>query len=145
MDNIGDISAVINRIVSDPSFAEMVGRIKGDSSASSEEISRDVSEKLPEVMAMLAPMMQESDEKAGTEPKNNAETENGRGGNVSSEKNGIIQKKYDKTKAEKLMTAIKPYLSKSRCEIIDKCVTVMQLTDVVSAFGGLENLFKSSD
>ena len=145
MDNTGELSAVINRIISDPSFAEMVGRIKGDSGTSSDEISRDLSSKLPDEMAMIAPMLQGSDEKTGTDTKSDAAPEKKDDTHTSEEKNGIIQKKYDKSKAEKLMTAIKPYLSKNRCEIIDKCVTVMQLTDVVSAFGGLENLFKSSD
>ena len=40
------------------------------------------------------------------------------------------------------MGALKPYLSRDRCEIIDKCVSVIQITDIVEALQGLEGLTK---
>jgi len=144
-----DLSAMINKIISDPSFAEMVGRVRGnDSSKSAEEISSDMASKLPDVMAMLAPMLS-SDTGSQNSGKQDESSENSDHSAKSEDaapnigtQNGIIQKKYDKVHAEKLLAAIKPYLSSSRCEIIDKCVSVMQITDVVNAFGGLESLLK---
>ncbi len=52
----------------------------------------------------------------------------------------LIPKKYDKARAEKLLYAIKPYLNPTRCAIIDKCVSVMQITDLMGALGGLEGM-----
>ena len=45
-------------------------------------------------------------------------------------------------KRNKLLSALKPYLSRNRCEIIDKCVSVIQITDIVEALQGLEGLTK---
>ena len=146
MYNTGDISSMINKIISDPSFAEMIGGMKGtESGKTAEEMSRDIASKLPDVMAMLAPMLSSSGD--GKKETDNIDPP-GEAGNKesasksSSGKSDMVSKKYDKAHAEKLLYAIKPYLSRNRCEIIDKCVSVMQITDVVNAFGGLEGLLK---
>ncbi len=52
----------------------------------------------------------------------------------------LLPKQYDKARAEKLLYAIKPYLNPTRCSIIDKCVSVMQITDLMGALGGLEGM-----
>jgi len=156
MDNMDDISSMISKIISDPSFGEMVGRVRGDESdKSADEMRGDIASKLPDVMAMLGPMLSGTDEhkndaKTGAssedmpEEKGTAERDK-KEGPEQRDKTGVIQKKYDKAHAEKLLYAIKPYLNRNRCEIIDKCMSVMQITDVVNAFGGLENLLKNSD
>ena len=153
MENIGDLSSIINKIIADPSFSEMVGRLKGDESEkTSDDIKADMTAKLPDIMAMITPMLGGSDNswtKDGTYNKSDdAENSTGNGDTKAfSDKHigSLVQKKYDKAHAEKLLYAIKPYLNKNRCEIIDKCVSVMQITDIVSAFGGLENLLKLGD
>ena len=134
-----DLSTIIGRIVQNPEFAEMVSSIKGEeNSGSSEDITKEMMSKLPDVIAMVSPILGGGDEK---EEKK---------GDVENQKESVVSanpllthqdkspKKYDKTRAEKLLCALKPYLNRERCEIIDKCVSVMQITDVVGAFQGLD-------
>lgn len=42
------------------------------------------------------------------------------------------------------MGALKPYLKPERQQIIDRCMSVMQLSDVMGAFGGLDGLIGKS-
>jgi len=122
----GDLSEMLKKIIENPEFAGMVGQLRGD--GDSESASREMLEKLPDVMEMVKPMLG-----AGTEEEH--------GEKVIENKNpNLVRKKYDKTRAEKLMIALKPYLSQNRCEIIDKCMSVLQIGDVMSVLGGLDGL-----
>ena len=152
MENKHDLTAMIQKIVQDPSFAGMVSELREDSSsASSGEISSEMMEKLPDVLSMLSPMLGSQDD-APQEKEENKKEEHGetRENTVQEKRKGmrieqILPKKYDKNKAEKLLHALKPYLSPSRCAIIDQCMSVMQLTDVMQALQGLEGLTKNSE
>ena len=123
-----DIASMISKIVQNPEFVGMVNELRGDGK-SPEATQKEMLEKLPEVVGMVAPMLGEED---GAQPHEK-----------SPSKTGQKQKKYDKVRATKLMQAIKPYLSGGRAEIIDKCVSVMELTDVVGSLGGLDGLLKT--
>ena len=41
------------------------------------------------------------------------------------------------------MSALKPYLSPERCTMIDKCMSVLQLGDVMTVLRGLDGLNKT--
>ncbi len=129
-----DLSSVIEKIVNNPEFAGMVSEIKGkDSPASSEDMSREMMKKLPDVMSMVSGMFGGS--------KNDGENKKSESTQVDAHPvANIIPAKYDKSKAERLLRALKPYLSGGRCEIIDRCLSVMQITDVMGAVRGLEGL-----
>ena len=131
-----DLSSVIRKIIENPEFAGMVSELRGDGNI--EGTSQEMLSKLPDVMAMVQPMIEaaESEEKKQN-PEGKEENWEKREKNIP-----ILPGKYDKTRAEKLMYALKPYLNPSRCEMIDKCISVMQLGDVMNVFGGLEGLIK---
>lgn len=142
MDNTGDISSMLGKIMSDPAFAEMVGRLKSESTSVDKSAGNSESKPSPEisnVMAASDPMLTESGNDAGTHIQEKSES--GRADNTEPHPRRF--NKHDKAQAEKLLYALKPYLNKNRCEIIDKCVSVMQITDIVSAFGGIEGLLKT--
>jgi len=138
MDNTGDISSMIGRIMSDPAFAEMVGRLKSENSSADSE-SKPAPE-ISDVMSTIEPILSGIGNDSGKHKQE--QSENNRPDQRENQQHRF--KKHDKAQAEKLLYALKPYLNKNRCEIIDKCVSVMQITDIVSAFGGIEGLLKTA-
>lgn len=145
----GDLTGMVEGIMKNPEFAELLNEIRGNSgNDSKKKITTDeMLSHLPEVMAMLGPIAgaatADSGDKVNAE-KNESETaENTEGKSV--EAASVLAKppkKYDKKRAERLMSALKPYLNPGRCEIVDKCLSVMQLTDVVETLQGMEELTK---
>ncbi len=139
-----DISSIITKIIQNPEFAEMVSGMKGDGE-SAKDVQREMLENLPQVMSMVSPLVGGN---SGGESEKSGDSGSSGGGdevketvktvNSPAKSTGKASGKYDKGKAEKLMYALKPYLSPERCRIIDRCVSLMQLSDVVEAFGGLE-------
>lgn len=146
----GDLSQMIQKIMQNPEFSNMVNELRGEMSGdkqsgtseqqsgvsgqrSNDDITAEMMSKLPDVMAMVSPLLGKSDSsKASDKPHDNSENH--------LEKGTKGHDKYDKARAEKLLYAIKPYLSQTRCEMIDKCVSVMQLGDIMGALGGVEGL-----
>ncbi len=129
MDN--DIGGIISKIIKNPEFAEMVKEIKG-SNESSGDVQKEMLDKLPEVMSMVSPLLSSSSETAESKGQN--------GEQVEQPKESKIGKKYDKGNAEKLMRALKPYLKPERQQMIDRCMSVMQLSDVVNTLGGIDGI-----
>ena len=134
-DNMPDISGMIEKIMQNPEFAGMVKELRGDGGTG--VVQGDIMSKLPEVMAMLSPML-------------GGQGKLGDGGQKEekSEKNSEIRHlksidRYDKTRATRLMSALKPYLSPERCTMIDKCMSVLQLGDVMTVLRGLDGLNKT--
>lgn len=154
MENNGDLSSMIQKIMQNPEFTNMVSELRGElggekrgdsrtestSNKSGEDISAEMMSHLPEVMAMVSPLLGT----LGKSDGNNSVNNSGDSHSKELSTQNPLPKKYDKAKAEKLLYAIKPYLSSTRCEIIDKCVSVMQLGDVMGALQGLEELTKSN-
>ena len=131
--NNEDISGIIKGIMQNPEFSKIVEGVRGEKKGGGEASTDEIMSKLPEVMAMLSPLLSEGTSDGKSAPKVNL----GGGGTSAIEK---IAGKYDRARGEKLLKALKPYLNKERCEIIDKCVSVMQLGDGVGSFGALEGL-----
>ncbi len=142
-----DISSIITKIIQNPEFAEMVSGMKGNGESAG-DVQREMLENLPGVMSMVSPLV--SGKSGGDESEKSGDSGSDNNGDDAKQTmktvgspakpSGKGSGKYDKGKAEKLMYALKPYLSPERCRIIDRCVSLMQLTDVVEAFGGLEGL-----
>ncbi len=131
-----EISSIIEKIIQNPEFAGMVSEIKGESEKNSPgDMSKEMMSKLPEVMSMVSSIF-------GGDKKASSDKDSGKTEQIKSMANNLHLNKYDKSKAEKLLYALRPYLSDSRCEIIDRCVSVMQITDVVGALQGLESFNK---
>lgn len=145
----GDLTGMVEGIMKNPEFAELLNEIRGSSGNDpKKKITTDeMLSHLPEVMAMLGPIAgaatADSSDKVNAE-KNESETAETTEGK-SVETASVLtkpSKKYDKKRAERLMSALKPYLNPGRCEIVDKCLSVMQLTDVVETLQGMEELTK---
>lgn len=127
-----DLSSVIEKIIKNPEFAGMVSELKGGERASTEDVSQEMMKKLPDVMNMVSSMFGGSEAKAES-PAESVATSVVDGAKPPSPR-------YDKGKAEKLLCALKPYLNSGRGEIIDRCLSVMQISDIARAIGGLEGI-----
>ena len=142
--NQEEISAAVGKILQNPDFAGLVRDLRGD-----QKESGDLMAQLPEVLARLEPILgsvealqpmqpihqsaesnHSSDSTAGEQPQPGPEA-------VLKESANPLRR-YDKARAEKLMSALKPYLKPERCEIIDRCMSAMQLTDVIGVLRELE-------
>lgn len=112
---------IFERIASNPDIIEKISSItKG--------ISQDSSyDSLPKIMEAIAPILEgnESDkksEKADTSPTKN----------TTNDLSAPLLKLSEKiTKNSKLLIALKPYLSRERCEIIDTVVKFAQVGDLM--------------
>ena len=141
-----DLSRMVEGILQNPEFTGIINELRGGTSGDAPPVSQgEILSRLPEVMAMLKPLVGET----GIPAENRGPEEKEAKPSPSEEKNAkaasvlpVLPQKYDKNRAEKLMAALKPYLNSNRCEIIDKCVSVMQITDVVEALHGIEGLAK---
>ncbi len=142
------IAQMVEQIMKNPEFTGIVNELRGasgDGSGSAPVSQTEILSRLPDVMAMLGPLIGPNNASAGgkteeipvqnTEPSPPKEE-------MSKAVSAFFPKKYDKNRAEKLMAALKPYLNPNRCEIIDKCVSVIQITDIVEALQGIEGLTK---
>ncbi|MBO5256834.1 MAG: hypothetical protein J6N32_13195 [Clostridia bacterium] len=141
---IPDLAGTVESIMSSPEFAGIINELRGGGDSGNTQApplaQEDILSRLPEVMAMLKPLVGTgaSAESSAPPPKTDPEPET-KPPEVKAV-SAILPKKYDKSRAEKLMAALKPYLSSNRCEIIDKCVSVMQITDVMEALQGIEGI-----
>lgn len=132
MSGSDDISAMISKIVQNPEFASLVNGLRGDQGEkSSDELAHEMEEKIPDAMKMLSQL---------TGGEKSEETQSGESKPESTIESKL--KNFDKAKAERLMLALKPYLSPERCAVIDKCMSVMNISDVIGALKGLEGLMK---
>ena len=130
---------MITKIIQNPEFAEMVNEIRG-SDADIESTKNEMMANLPGVLEMVSPLLggkEESSEKDSADEKRGDKSDDKKD---EAKETSAVPHKYDKGKAEKLMNALKPYLNSERCMIIDRCMSVLQLTDVVGAFGGIDKL-----
>jgi len=138
-----DLAGTVESIMSSPEFAGIINELRGGGDSGTTQApplaQEDILSRLPEVMAVLKPLVGTGNSaEPSVPPKTDPEPE--QKPPESKAVSAILPKKYDKSRAEKLMAALKPYLSSSRCEIIDKCVSVMQITDVMEALQGIEGI-----
>lgn len=135
----------VEHIMKSPELVGIINELRGsgDPSGDNAVSQTEILSHLPEVTAMLRPLL--GDTSADTAASTAEEVQDVQEvQDVRPVSAAPSPKKYDKARAEKLMSALKPYLSKNRCDMIDKCVSVIQLTDVVEALQGLEGLTKQS-
>ena len=106
-----NLESILSRVSSDPDLIKKIGEIArsgGDDS-------------IGEVMALISPLVSgESNENPDITEKNDA---------TVNKAASSIGKSISKNKA--LLVALKPYLSKERCEMIDHVVKLSQIADVI--------------
>lgn len=135
----GDLSQIVNKIMSNPEFGNLVNELKNSdlaagSSGGKEVSADDIMKKLPDVMGMLG--MNASGKEAHNDTEDQATPVSAVPQSIDSEKiEKAVKalKKMDNQKCEKLLGALKPYLSRERGEVIDKAVSVMKITDILGA------------
>lgn len=146
------LAQMVEQIMKNPEFTGIVNELRGasgDAPAASPVSQTEILSRLPDVMAMLGPLIGENNASSGGKPEDTPVTEAEKESPKPPEEepSGAVSafqpKKYDRNRAEKLMAALKPYLNPNRCEIIDKCVSVIQITDIVGALQGIEGLTKT--
>ncbi len=146
-----DISSMVEKIMKNPEFAGIVNELRGTEAGTQSEVTtNDMLSHLPEVVSMLKPFLGDSSSASSSGPDQATQTSDSDTPTSSAPEAQKVSapplpKKYDKSRAEKLMSALKPYLNSNRCEIIDRCVSVMQITDVMEALQGIEGITKMNN
>lgn len=139
-----DISEMIKGVMQNPEFAGLVKELRGDEGKNTSDIQSDIMSKLPEIMSMLGPMVNGQSDSRKNENNTKSSKDEGRADPGAAK---LLKKldKFDKTKATRLMSAIKPYLSRERCDMIDKCMSVIQIGDVMAVLRGMDSYGKRDD
>ncbi|MBQ9996936.1 MAG: hypothetical protein IJP32_11225 [Clostridia bacterium] len=137
------ISQMVEQIMKNPELTGIINELRGGTGNATPVSQTEILSHLPDVMAMLKPFTGGQGEREAAAPEKEEKSEPvPKTEEPAKAVSAVLPKKYDKNRAEKLMGALKPYLSRDRCEIIDKCVSVIQITDIVEALQGLEGLTK---
>ena len=147
-----DLGAAVERIMADPAFSKMVKELGGGDGG-------DLMEKLPRVMETLGPMLggsvhdgegekktdSRSDEAGTSEPEPVAsKPEPGGGEQTAQPGTGIApggfpatigRRPWNRSDAEKLFVALKPYLGERRRDLADRCVSLLQMGELLKAAG----------
>lgn len=153
----GDISQMLRQVMENPQFGSMMQAAK---SQMGDMDPAKMMEKLPEMMTVLGPMMkgilQEGDSAAAEGQKKEAEGESEtvrKEGKMQEEMAGkeetaegkadapadgfklpggnFFFKPGSREKRNKLLSALKPYLSPARCAIVDRAMSAMQLGEIL--------------
>ncbi len=145
----GDISALLKQVMENPQFGAMVDSMKGQlgGEAGGLDVS-GVMEKLPTLMNVLGPMMGSMG--AGQNAGNGAPVEDavpaaavveeaspeptaapvGTQNQVRPGEKPFF-KPGSRDKRNKLLSALKPYLSPARCSLVDRAMSAMQLGELL--------------
>ncbi len=115
-----DIGAVVSRLMSDPKVADLVKGLKESGEvkipASAPDLSAidksAVMERLPEIMSSLGPLMKDGEKRGGG---------------------------ADADKRNRLLAALKPYLSENRQGVIDSIMSYSKLAGLLDLLPGKGN------
>ncbi len=139
----GDISALLKQVMENPQFGAMVDSMKGQLGGDGGSL--DLSgmlEKLPTLMNVLGPMMGsggtgqntgEAVPAAAVAEEEKAEPAAAPVGAQNQLRLGEkpFFKPGSRDKRNKLLAALKPYLSPARCSLVDRAMSAMQLGELL--------------
>lgn len=144
-----DLSEMLGQVMEDPQFAAMVQKLRQQMGNTEPPDMASLLEKLPAMMTMLSGMGQAAGGNtteangakadavvSGTAPdtmdaKEKAETE---GPAVLGQ---VLFRPEARDQRNKLLSALKPYLSPNRCAMIDRAMSAMQLGELLGTMGKL--------
>ena len=146
----GDLMGMLRQMMENPQFGAMVQTMKTQMGDGDVDPSK-VIEKLPEMMTMLGPMMSGMAQGDGgsteqaekhTEPEKEHTEPEKEGGHTEPEKETVhaehpgtlgtmFFKPGSRDKRNKLLAALKPYLSPTRCALVDRAMSAMQLGEIL--------------
>ena len=119
-ENISDLSgeelqSAVRRITEDPGFSRMLGELGvSPQGGSAPSVPPEIMEKLPGMMAALAPLVRQGE--SGAKPGGKPEAS-------------------EAEKRKKLLAALRPYLNDSRRGALD---SILQMTEMTELLGGLK-------
>lgn len=138
-----DLGTMVEKIIGNPEFQGMVKGLRGEGGDAGDLMSR-----LPELMARLGPLMGgaggEADPGSGpdrsapgpSEPSPGAPASDpGEGPQSESAPPLVRGGRFNRRNAERLLAALRPYLGERRQGIVDKCMSVVQITELIGAAG----------
>jgi len=149
----GDLNAMVQNILQNPEFTALVKEIRTQNGADGEVDTAKVMDKLPEMLAAFGlqnregkqepsqgeESSQESQRNAPENPtKASAQNTSGVSDGIPSVLAGFL-KPGGQEKRNKLLCALKPYLSPARCSLIDKAINAMQLGEVLGVMQSVQS------
>lgn len=155
----GDISEMLRQIMGNPQFGSMVQAVKAQMGGEGDSMPdpAKIMEKMPEMMAALGPLLSSSgarEKGQQDEPERAEESEKQEGTQASSpsaeKENAASDREPDRVaenglppvmqqffrpgsreKRNRLLSALKPYLSPARCILIDRAMSAMQMGELL--------------
>ena len=120
-----NLEEVLSKITNNP---EIMSKVSEIAKANKDG---EISDALPQVMEAIMPSVKAEDSENKDERKDTDEPKSHSG--VISPLQVPLEKMCQKiNKNSKLLTALKPYLSKERCEIIDNIIKMAQVANLLS-------------
>ncbi len=137
-----ELSTLLRQVMDSPGFGTMVDSMKNQLGGSDGNLDLSgVMEKLPALMQMLGPMMQSAPPQPEPVPTVDPPTPEPTSTNTTSvESEPAIPipkaataffKPGSRDKRNKLLSALKPYLSPARCSLVDRAMSAMQLGELL--------------
>ena len=127
-----DLAAAVERIMADPAFGKMVKELGGGDMG-------DLRERVPQVMETLGPLLGgmdgKKDEGEGAAPEPAQRETSDDGADHVKPTVLTVPKSWDRTNAERLFLALKPYLGDRRRDLVDRCLSVMRMGALLKASG----------
>lgn len=148
-----DLSEMLGQVMENPAFATMVQKLRQEM-GDTLDLSA-LAEKLPAMLSMLSgmgngitvPEMSDSTTTAGTatvlDTPIHTDTKAADGSGARGKGETFPQELFrpeTRDKRNKLLSALKPYLSPSRCAMIDRAMSAMQLGELLGTMGNLPGM-----
>lgn len=139
----GDMTALLRQVMENPQFGAMVQAMKTQMGGEDGGIDpAKIMDKMPDLMAALGPMMgaAQKEASAGERAEDTAETkEEEPAGKAPSSKipegaanlGTVFFRPDSRDKRNKLLAALKPYLSPARCALVDRTMSAMQMGELL--------------
>ena len=145
-----DLSEMLGQVMENPQFAAMVQNLRQQMGNTDPPDMASLMEKLPAMMTMLSGMGQaaggNTTETKGAEadavaPDTTPDPSGGEKEKTETEGPAVLGQVLFRPEARdqrnKLLSALKPYLSPNRCAMIDRAMSAMQLGELLGTMGKL--------
>jgi len=146
----GDISEMLRQVMENPQFGAMVQAVKNQMGTDGDGTPdpAKIMEKMPDLLSVLGPMLggggtdtKENFQGEKAEPEEEHET-----GEAEADSSAgfppVLQQFFkpdSREKRNRLLAALKPYLSPARCALVDKAMSAMQMGELLGTVMPLEN------
>lgn len=141
-----ELSAMLGQVMADPQFAALVQNLRQNMDLSQSGSTAQVPdlsalmEKLPGMVSMLSAMSGTASGTGALADTDNTDSSNTVVSSVVETKKveapmQVLFRPEAREKRNKLLSALKPYLSPARCAMIDRAMSAMQLGELLGTMG----------